>query len=234
MEKKNKNRCKRLIMRFFCKNIAALILLVPAFAIGLRGQNGHDQLLRGDRQYDRKNYAEAREAYEKASGPTADYNAGTAAFQAGDYDEAEALLRRAAESAPLPSAQSDAWYNLGNALMKQGKFAEAYEAYQKSLRRSPSRPDAKRNLEIARRNRQQPPPPEPPPPPPPPRTPPPRQRYLDQPAAPQQREVPAGGMPPAEAKRLLETVVTPDEQRSARQYRELTPSAQSSGTQKDW
>ncbi|MFN8302341.1 MAG: tetratricopeptide repeat protein [Saprospiraceae bacterium] len=221
-------------MSVFYKNIAFLLLLFFTLTAGLEGQNNHGHLLRGDRQYDRKNYSEAREAYEKAAGPLADYNAGTAAFQAGDYDEAEALLRRAAESAPLPSAQSDAWYNLGNALMKQGKFAEAFEAYQKSLRRSPSRPDAKRNLEIARCNRQQPPPPEPPPPPPPPRTPPPRQQYLDQAATPRQKEVPAGGMPPAEAKRLLETIVSPDEQRSARQYRELTPSSQSSGTQKDW
>lgn len=218
----------------FLKHTGWIFLIAMAISINLPGQNNHGQLLRGDRLFDRQEYASAREAYSAADGPTAWYNAGTAAFQDGDFEVAVGFFRRAAEGAPLPSAQSDAWYNLGNALMKQGKFAEAYDAYVKSLRLSPGRPDAKRNLEIARRNREQPPPPEPPPPPPPPKVPPPRQRYLDQPAAPRQREVPSGGMPPAEAIRLLETIVTPGEQRSARQYRELAPSAQPSGTRKDW
>lgn len=228
------HRLKNRLMAPFLKNTGLVFLLSAAGLTLLSGQNNHVHLLRGDRLFDKQDYAGAQAAYSQAEGPTGAYNAGNAAFQQGDFEAAAGLFRRAAEAAALPSAKSDAWYNLGNALMKQGDFAAAYEAYQKSLRLLPTRSDAKRNLEIARRNKQQPPPPEPPPPPPPPKTPPPRQRYLDQPAAPRQREVPGGGMPPAEALRLLQTIVTPDEQRSARQYRELAPSAQPAGTRKDW
>lgn len=223
-------------MPHFQKNTALLPLLLAALPALLPGQNSHGQLRQGDRFYDRQDYSRAEQAYRQAEGPLAAYNAGNAALQQNKLDEAAGLFRRAAETAAAPATKSDAWYNLGNVYLKQGKFEEAFAAYQKSLRLQPNFPDAKKNLEIARQKmqRQEPPPPEPPPPPPPPKTPPPRNRYLDQPAQPRQREVPSGGMSPAEVQRLLETVVTPAEQRSAREYRELAPSTAPAGTRKDW
>lgn len=62
---------------------------------------------------------------------------GAAAYRAGDYAAAGAALR------PLPG--TDAQYNLGNALAKQGDYQGAIDAYDRALKANPANADALAN-----------------------------------------------------------------------------------------
>lgn len=200
----------------------------------LQAQSGRSALLEGDRFYARQAYGQAAAAYKKGAGPVAAYNAGNAVFQEGNYEEAAGFFQQAASGSAPRLLQADANFNLGNALMFLGRYADAIKAYEKSLRLSPSRPDARKNLEIAKkklREQQEPPPPERQPPPPPPIQQP-RIAYLDQ-ARPTDRETRLPDMPAETARRLLEEAVTPQEQRNARLYRESAAEKPARG-KKNW
>ncbi len=85
--------------------------------------------------------------------PRLQFNAGTASL-AGDGEPAIELLETAARAAPAGLA-ADAFYNLGNARLAGRDPAGAVEAFEQSLRLEPANPDAKHNLELARRLLQQ-------------------------------------------------------------------------------
>lgn len=98
--------------------------------------------------------------------PLARYNDGTAHLLAGDRRGAVPLLERAAKELSSagrstgfrhsdPSLAPTAFYNLGNARLAAGDAAGAVTAYKEALRRAPQDPGAKRNLEIALREREQ-------------------------------------------------------------------------------
>ena len=161
-----------------------------------------------------------------------------ALYQQGKFAEAAVLYQNAARTAAAPPAQASAFYNLGNAYLRAGQYAQAIEAYEHSLRRQPNQPDAKKNLQIAklklREQQEPPPPPIPPPPPPPPPKQRPRNNYLDQASIGQKREVPAGGLTPETARSLLETRVTRQEQQNAQAYRQLAAPNRPSRVKKDW
>lgn len=227
-------------MIYFLKNTLFASLLVAAFSTALLGQQEHWQLQKADRLYDKKEYRKAEDAYrQSASGHAASYNAGNAAYQQGRYADAADMFKKAVASAPNVAVKADAFYNLGNALLQQGKYAEAVAAYENSLRKQPTRADAKKNLQIAKKKlkeQENPPPPPPPqkPPPPPPPAPNPRRNYLDRAQQSPQKEPPSGSLSPEAARRLLETTVALEEEKNARQYRELSPAAKPSKVRKDW
>ena len=68
---------------------------------------------------------------------------GSAAYRAGDFAAADADFDRAATNANDRS--TEALYNRGNALAKQGKYDEAIAAYDKALARAPQMQDAAAN-----------------------------------------------------------------------------------------
>lgn len=199
----------------------------------------HNQLKAGDALYDKKDYAKAEETYKSAGGYAASYNAGNAAYQQGKYEQAADLFRIAVNAGTDASAKAAAWFNMGNAYLQAGKYADAVKAYENSLRQQPNSPDTKKNLQIAKKKQKEeedPPPPPPPPkkqppPPPPPR---PQRNYLDRAPQNQRAEQPKRNLSPEAAKLMLEAIVQPDEQRSAQDYRELSPAVKPAGGKKDW
>ena len=222
------------------KYILALLLPALGFASVLSAQSAHKQLQKGDQLYDKKEYGKAEEAYKKAaSGYAASYNAGNAAYQQAKYEDAAEFFRVAATTAPDATAKARAWYNMGNAWLQAGKYSEAVKAYENSLRRQPNSPDAKKNLQIAKKKekeKEEPPPPPPPkrPPPPPPPAPKPQRNYLDRAVQPQKQEQPKRDLSPEAAQLLLDALVRPEEQRNAQDYRELSPATRPSRVKKDW
>lgn len=211
--------------------------LFALFALSAHAQSAHNQLLKGDRLYDKKDYSSAENAYLRAeTDPTAPYNAGNAAYQQGKYEAAAELFKKAAAIAPDVTAKAAALYNMGNAYLQLGKYEEAIKAYEKSLRTQPNQPDTKKNLQIAKnklREQQEPPPPPPkkqPPPPPPP----PRNNYVDRAQQPLKKELPSGNMTAETARQLLNATIEQEEQKNARQYRALPPEAHPARTKKDW
>lgn len=209
----------------------ALLCLGPLLA-----QSEHFALRQGERLYDRGAYEKAQAAYEKLSSSAGRFNAGNAAYLQSDHAAAAQFFRESAERSTNAADKADALYNLGNACLLQGDFRAAIEAYERSLRLVPKRPDAQKNLQIAKRRLQAPPPPTPPPPPPPPPppSPRPRQTYLDQAVSPRQREIPPANLPVEEARRLLNQAVLSEEQKNAGAYRELSPANRPSRLKKDW
>jgi Ca-activated chloride channel family protein len=96
---------------------------------------------------------EALGAYDKAvaelpADPGVHFDRGTALAALSRFDEAGEEFLRATE-AKDPGLKSAAFYNLGNAFMKKDKFAEAIEAYKRTLALNPKDEAAKWNLEIA-------------------------------------------------------------------------------------
>lgn len=229
----------RIPMPRLLKNRRSLSLpLLLLLQLALYSQSSHRQMQAGDRYYDKKEWSKAEESYRKsAPGAAASYNAGAAAYQQGKYDAAAESFKKAA-AATTPEARSAAFFNLGNAYLQQGKYKEAITAYENSLRQQPNRFDAKKNLQIAKKKlkEEENPPPPPPPlnPPPPPPPPKPQRNYLDRAQPSQKREVASGGLSPETAKNILATIVAPDEQKSAREYRELAPATKPSRVKKDW
>ena len=89
-----------------------------------RNQQAAAALQRGD----------AKQAMQLANAPAL---RGAAAYRAGDYAAAAQVLQG------LPG--SDAAYNRGNALAREGKYEDAIRAYDEALKRNPGNADAKAN-----------------------------------------------------------------------------------------
>lgn len=89
-----------------------------------RNQQAAAALARGD----------AKQAMQLANDPAL---RGAAAYRAGDYAAAAQALRAA--------KGSDASYNLGNALAREGRYEDAIHAYDEALKRDPANADAKAN-----------------------------------------------------------------------------------------
>jgi Ca-activated chloride channel family protein len=100
-------------------------------------------------------------AAKRAEDTRLDYNAGAAAYRSGKLDEARATFDKVARTAE-PGLQEKAYYNLGNALYRQGQKAgkdvattkarwqEAATAYESALKLDAKDGDAKFNLELVK------------------------------------------------------------------------------------
>jgi len=78
------------------------------------------------------------------------YDVGTAFYKLQKYPEAMSAFSKTIEG-QSPEVIGDAWYNLGNALVNDGKLEEAIGAYSNSLKVNHTDMDAKYNLETVRR-----------------------------------------------------------------------------------
>lgn len=215
------------------KAIATMLCLASLGPALLRAQ--HLTLRQGERQYDQGEYEKALETFQGSCLSDARFNAGNAAYLESDYDLSAKLYEEAAQRSTSLQEKADALYNLGNTRLMQRQYAAAISAYEQSLRLLPSRSDAQKNLQIAKRMLDSPPPnPPPPTPPPPPPTMRPRQKYLDQASTSRTPEVPPAQLSAEAARRLLDQAVRREEQENAATYRALSPSNRPSRLKKDW
>jgi len=72
-------------------------------------------------------------------------------YEQENYEESNKLFTEVTERITSPEEKASAYYNLGNTYMKENKFQESIDAYKNSLRLNPNDPDAKYNLEYARK-----------------------------------------------------------------------------------
>ncbi len=146
---------------------SASLVLVLALAAP-PGEARAASVAEAERLYAEGRYAEALAAYRAAGDATQDdprlqFNLGTAAYRAGEYDEAAQAFARALRSAE-PVLQERSFYNLGNAQFRLGQttleadpqqtiaaWQQAIDAYDGALRLDPQDEDARFNKEFVQR-----------------------------------------------------------------------------------
>ncbi len=109
-----------------------------------------------DQLYRQGRYEDAEKAYAKADMDHPKdirfrYNRGCAAFQNGQYKEAEAAFSSVMRRATDGNVRFRAAYNLGNTAYKQEDYASAAEYFKAALTANPASEDARYNLELALR-----------------------------------------------------------------------------------
>jgi Ca-activated chloride channel family protein len=109
-----------------------------------------------DKLYRQGRYEEAEKAYAKADMDHPKdirfrYNRGCAAFQNGQYQEADAAFSSVMRRAKDGNVRFRAAYNLGNTAYKQGDYATAATYYKEALTANPDSEDARYNFELALR-----------------------------------------------------------------------------------
>ncbi|HEX6837461.1 MAG TPA: VWA domain-containing protein, partial [Polyangia bacterium] len=144
------------------QRILAAMILILAWPL----LSGFDILKRkdpnieeGNRQLAAGKADKALESYDRAvqalpEEPIAHFDRGVALYQLGKFPEAQKEFQRASEGHE-PSVKADAYYNMGNAWLKQERFKEALDAYKHTLGLRPDDRRAKWNLELALRKLQE-------------------------------------------------------------------------------
>ena len=156
-----------------------LLSLLPAGAARASTTSAADAYKKGDFVTAEHDYAAAAQRDPKK--PVLQFNAGTAAYRAGQYPQAAQAFQESISRAPSGDAkrladQEDAYYNLGNTLYRTGQITEqsspqqtlqtwtqAVKAYETALQLRPDDADSKFNRDFVKRkikDLNQPPPPQ--------------------------------------------------------------------------
>jgi tetratricopeptide (TPR) repeat protein len=121
----------------------------------LLGQEEREYIRKGNRLYKKSEFAGSEGMYRRAQAQDestydSGFNLGDALYKQGRFGEAAEEFNRAASgSADDSLKQAQSYYNLGNSLLKDQKFAESIKAYINSLMLDPENSEAKYNLGYA-------------------------------------------------------------------------------------
>lgn len=112
---------------------------------------------KGNRNYRREKFEKAEECYRKALelkpvSVEAQFNLGDALYSKGEYDAASAAFQKVLEMTGDKEIKSNAVYNMGNCLLAQDKFYDAFNIYKVSIKLNSDNADALYNLEYCRAN----------------------------------------------------------------------------------
>jgi Ca-activated chloride channel family protein len=158
-----------------------LLALAPAGALRASTTSADEAYKKGDFATAAREYAAAAQRSPKK--PELQYNAGTAAYRAGQFPQAAKAFQESISRAPSGDArrlaeQEDAYYNLGNTLYRAGQktaegspqqtlqtWNQAVKAYDTALQLRPDDADSKFNRDFVKRKiaelQKNPPPPNP-------------------------------------------------------------------------
>ncbi len=146
----------------------AALVLVVFLGLALRAAPVHGSALTAQDEYNKGQYSQAQRDYAQSlkADPTRSrlqFNLGAAAYKARDFTAAAEAFNNALKTRDIPLQQS-AYYNLGNALYRQGEKGAATDpqttmktwqqslgAYDTALQLRPSDPDAKFNRDLVQR-----------------------------------------------------------------------------------
>ncbi len=112
---------------------------------------------RGNRQFNRENFARSEEFYKRALAADlasfeAQYDLAGAQFRQERYEAAEkSLAKIAADSTRSDIERSEVAYNTGNAQFAQKKLQEALESYRLAMRLNPDDREAKYNYALTKK-----------------------------------------------------------------------------------
>ena len=131
------------------------IIVFLSSALTLSAQSDEKAIRKGNRNYKSGNYEEAiakyREALEiRPNNAKAQFNLGDVYYTKQSYDTAYAEFQKVLELSPDAKLKSDAVYNMGNCLLAQDKYYDAFNVYKVSLKLNPENENALYNLEYCR------------------------------------------------------------------------------------
>ena len=140
-------------MKRFSKYLIIIALLFSAFSVS--AQSDEKAIRRGNRNYKSENYEQAIESYRKAleirpNNAKAQFNIGDAYYAKQSYDTAYKEFQKVLDISPDAKLKSDAVYNMGNCLLAQNKYYDAFNIYKVSLKLNPENENALYNLEFCR------------------------------------------------------------------------------------
>jgi len=109
----------------------------------------------GNKLYDKKDFKEAEIKYRKAlekdpKFEKAQFNLSDALYKQNNYEESAKAFDILSNSTANKDIKAKSYHNLGNSLLKSGKYKESIDAYKKALRLKPNDEDTRYNLEYAR------------------------------------------------------------------------------------
>ena len=133
-------------------------LIVIAFltlSLCVSAQSDEKAIRKGNRYYKSENYEQAIANYRKAleirpNNAKAQFNLGDVYFAKQSYDTAYTEFQKVLELSPDAKLKSDALFNMGNCLLAQDKFYDAFNIYKVSLKLNPENVNALYNLEYCR------------------------------------------------------------------------------------
>ena len=140
-------------MKKLVKYLSIIVFLVSALTVS--AQSDEKAIRKGNRYYKSGHYEQAIESYRKAleirpNNAKAQFNIGDAYYAKQSYDTAYAEFQKALEMSPDAKLQSNAAYNMGNCLLAQDRFYDAFNIYKVSLKLNPENENALYNLEYCR------------------------------------------------------------------------------------
>lgn len=154
------NECINWPKAFFVVLFFTFLAYMPKVTI--QAQSAKSLVRQGNQKYHENEYALAEIDYRKATEkkhpktePIAGYNLANSLYKQGRYEEAATQYDQIAKNGTDKMYQSNAFYNMGNALLKSKKLPEAIEAYKNALRRNPGHQEAKYNLAYAQKLKQE-------------------------------------------------------------------------------
>lgn len=159
LEKKASIREQRLKFRFKLNFLFLLVFFYsPIWSVEL--DPGGNRTEEGVEHFQKQEYVEALREFQKAQSylgeePRGDFNRGTAEYKIGDYGRAEKSFRKATE-AEDSSLKAKAFFNLGNTYARMGDKKKAAMSYIEALKNDPNLEQARKNLELLRKNNQPP------------------------------------------------------------------------------
>ena len=140
-------------MNRFSKYLIIIVFLCSAFSVS--AQSDEKAIRKGNRQYKSGNYEEAIGQYREAlkirpNNAKAQFNLGDVYYAKQSYDTAYTEFQKVLELSPDAKLKSDALFNMGNCLLVQDKFYDAFNIYKVSLKMNPENANALYNLEYCR------------------------------------------------------------------------------------
>ena len=119
-----------------------------------------DEVSKGNAQFNDKKFKDAKDSYKKAEKyapgkkdeQKLHFNKGDADYMMGEYDNAIINYQKSIQSGDK-EIQKKAFFNMGNAYMKQEKYKEAINSFINALKIDPEYENAKKNIEYILKNK---------------------------------------------------------------------------------
>ncbi len=140
-------------MNKFVKYLAIIVFMSSALTVS--AQSDEKAIRKGNRSYKSGNYEEAIVNYQKAliirpNNAKAQFNLADVYYAKQSYDTAYSEFQKVVEMSPDAKLKSDAVYNMGNCLLAQDRYYDAFNIYKVSLKLNPENENALYNLEFCR------------------------------------------------------------------------------------